>query len=187
MPARTEPHASFWREAGPEAWYRSDPDFDALIRERFMADWEKARAGNLREGLGSPEGMLGYLVLTDQFPRNMFRGQAEAFATDQLARDVAWTGVRRRMDLMIEGPMRQFFYLPFMHAESTFDQDRCVRLFLARMPGTDNLRHARAHREVIRRFGRFPYRNAALGRTSSPAEEAFLAEGGYASVLEALT
>jgi uncharacterized protein (DUF924 family) len=186
MPTRTEALAHFWRDAGPEKWYAADPAFDAEIRERFLADWQEARAGGMREGLGSPMGMLGYMILTDQFPRNMFRDQGEAFSTDSLARAVATTGVRRQVDLLIEGPLRQFFYLPFMHAETTFDQDRCVCLFLARMPGSDNLLHARAHREVIRRFGRFPNRNAALGRVNTPAETAFLDAGGYASVVKAL-
>jgi len=186
MPTRTEAHARFWQEAGPEKWYAVDPDFDAEIRDRFLPDWEEALAGGLRQGLGSPLGMLGYLILTDQFPRNLFRGEGRAFATDHLAREAATTGIRRKMDLLIDGPMRQFYYLPFMHAETTFDQDRCVCLFLARMPGSDNLLHARAHREVIRRFGRFPSRNEALGRETPPDETAFLAEGGYPSVLRGL-
>lgn len=178
----------FWEEVGPKGWYVSTPELDATITRRFLPDWEAAAAGGLCEWLGAPQGALAYLLVTDQFGRNMFRGDARAFATDARARKAATTAIHHRMDLKLPEPIRQFFYLPFMHGETTFDQDRCIRLMIARMPetGADNLRHARAHREIIRRFGRFPYRNAALGRQNTHAEEAFLAEGGYMAVLNAL-
>ena len=109
-------------------------------------------------------------------------------ATDGRARKAATMAIHHRMDLKLPEPIRQFFYLPFMHGETTFDQDRCICLMIARLPetGADNLRHARAHRDIIRRFGRFPYRNAALGRQNTPAEEAFFAAGGYMSVVNEL-
>jgi uncharacterized protein (DUF924 family) len=118
----------------------------------------------------------------------MFRGESRAFATDRLARTAAVLATQREWDLRIPEPMRQFFYLPFLHAETVPDQDRGVCLILARMPetGAENLLHARAHREVIRRFGRFPHRNAALGRTTTPEEAAFLEAGGYGAVVQRL-
>ncbi|WP_333830553.1 DUF924 family protein [Pararhodobacter sp.] len=178
----------FWEEIGPKGWYNSTPELDATIRERFLADWEAASTGGLCQWLGSPQGALAYLIVTDQFARNMFRGDARAFATDTRARKAATMAIHHRMDLKLPEPIRQFFYLPFMHGETTFDQDRCICLMIARLPetGADNLLHARAHREIIRRFGRFPYRNAALGRKNTPAEEEFLAGNGYMAVVEAL-
>ena len=131
--------------------------------------------------------MLAYLLLTDQFPRNMFRDEGRAFASDPLARHVATFAWHKKIDLGIDPPLRQFFYLPLMHSESIVDQDRCVALFKARMPdAANNLLHARAHREVIRRFGRFPYRNAALGRQTTPEEQAFLDGGSYGAIVREL-
>lgn len=178
----------FWERVGPQGWYNATPELDEQIRSQFQKDWDEAAAGGLCDWLGSPQGALAYLILTDQFPRNMFRDDPRAFATDARARKAATMAIHHRMDLKLPEPIRQFFYLPFMHGETTFDQDRCIRLMIARMPetGAENLRHARAHREIIRRFGRFPYRNAALGRQNTPAEEAFFAEGGYAGMLQAL-
>ena len=178
----------FWQDVGAGGWYEADDALDAQIDERYRSAWEEARRGRLREWLGNPTGALAYLILTDQFARNMFRDDPRAFATDTLARSAARVSIDRKMDLHLPEPIRQFFYLPFMHAENTFDQDRCVCLIIARLPegGGDNLLHARAHREVIRRFGRFPWRNAALGRRDSHAETAFLEEGGYPAVVRSL-
>lgn len=188
MPERADAVVEFWSGVGPSGWYGGGADLDAEIRQRFLPLWEEARAGGLRDWLSRWDAGLAYLILTDQFPRNMFRDDARAFATDQLGRDAALAMIWRNLDLRADLPIRQFFYLPFMHAENTIDQDRCVCLMLTRMgdQGEDNLRHARAHRQVIRRFGRFPYRNAALGRVNTPQEEAFLAAGGYAQALRDL-
>ena len=172
----------FWtEEVGPKGWYNSSEALDAEIRSRFGAAWHEAMSGGLTGWLSDAPGTLSYLLLTDQFPRNMFRDSAQAFASDGLALSVAKRAILRDLDLHIDGPLRQFFYLPLMHSESLPDQDRCVRLMLTRMPesGHVNMLHARAHRAVIRQFGRFPYRNAALGRESTPEEVAYLAAGGY--------
>jgi uncharacterized protein (DUF924 family) len=133
-----------------------------------------------------PKGALGLIILTDQFPRNMFRDSPRAFASDARALRIAALAINHAWDLRVAEPMRQFFYLPFMHSEMLTDQDRSVRLFKARMATGDNLLHARAHREVIRRYGRFPYRNAALGRISTPQEDVFLASGGYGAIVQEL-
>ncbi|MCC6306099.1 MAG: DUF924 domain-containing protein [Rhodobacteraceae bacterium] len=173
---------------GPAGWYAGGATLDGAIRDRFAGLWEEARARRLASWCRDAPGALAFILLTDQFPRNMFRDRPEAFATDALALAAAREAVRHRWDMAFAEPGRQFFYLPFMHAETRHDQDRCVRLILTRMPetGAGNLLHARAHRAVIRRFGRFPTRNAALGRASDAAETAWLAAGGYGAEVRAL-
>lgn len=180
----------FWlEEVTPAQWYKSDPDLDARIQSRYRGLWESAASGGLAHWVSCPDGALAFIIVTDQFPRNMFRGHARAFRTDRLAMRAATRAIHYRWDLRIAEPGRQFFYLPLMHSEVQMDQDRCVRMFLTRMPdtGADNLQHARVHREIIRRFGRFPYRNAALGRSTSPGEQAFLDGGGYGAIMQELT
>jgi len=180
---------SFWvDEVGPKGWYVEDEVLDAQIRDRFEGLWEKARDGRLQRWAGCPKGALAFIIVTDQFPRNMYRGDPRAFATDALARQVAARGCHLGYDRRTLEPERQFFYLPLMHSESQMDQDRAVRMFLLRMPetGAHNLLHARAHRAVIRQFGRFPYRNEALGRVSTDSEEVFLQQGGYKTALDSL-
>ena len=179
---------AFWLdECAPSDWYKSDPDFDQTIRDRFADTWYAATEGALGLWLTYPSGTLAYIILTDQFPRNMFRGEGMAFATDHVAMAAAKMAVERRWDLKIDEPARQFFYLPLMHSENLCDQDRAVRLIHTRMPehGDRNIDHARAHRQVIRDFGRFPYRNEALGRRTTTAEQAFLDAGGYGAAIRA--
>ena len=186
MDTRPKELLDFWLGIGPEGWYRVDPAVDDAIRERWGGLWEEARAGRLGEWATSPEGCLALLILLDQLPRNMFRGDARAFATDGRAVAVAKAAIQRGRDARVPLPERQFFYLPLMHSEVQANQDRSVRLFLVGVGRGEGLRHARAHREIIRRFGRFPYRNAALGRESTPEEVAFLEEGGYQKMLDAI-
>ncbi len=179
---------AFWLdESTPADWYKSDPAFDATIRDRFEATWQDATEGALGLWLTYPSGTLAYIILTDQFPRNMFRESGKAFSTDSLALAAAKMAVDRKWDLKIDEPARQFFYLPLMHAENLCDQDRAVRLIHTRMPkdGDSNRDHACAHRAVIRDFGRFPYRNDALGRKTTTAEQAFLDAGGYGAAIRA--
>ncbi|WP_299840772.1 DUF924 family protein [uncultured Jannaschia sp.] len=177
----------FWLEDhGPEDWYRQDDALDAAIRSRFEAAWTVARGGGLTTWWRDARGSLAYIVLTDQFPRNMFRDDARAFATDAPARDAARHAIDAGHDLAVDGPARQFFYLPFMHSECLAHQDRSCRMFARRMDAPDNLLHAQAHRQVIRDYGRFPYRNAALGRRSTRAERAFLDGGSYGEVVRAM-
>ncbi|WP_127109753.1 DUF924 family protein [Pararhodobacter zhoushanensis] len=178
----------YWNDLGPEGWYAGGEALDAEIRDQFEGDWDKANAGALIEWMSCPEGILAYLLLTDQFPRNMFRGQAKAFATDKRARRVAHYAWQNKADLRIDEPVRQFFYLPLMHSESSFDQDRAVALMISRLPetGASNVVHACAHRDIIRKFRRFPFRNEALSRESSPDEIAFLENGGYGEIVRSL-
>ena len=177
----------FWlEETGPDGWYGGGEALDAAIRERFEMTWNAAHDGGLKTWNCNARGALAYLILTDQFPRNMFRGTPKAFATDRLAMKKAKQAIRRGLDLQIDDPARQFFYLPLEHSEKGPDQHRAVRLIATRLESAETLRHARAHREVIRRFGRFPYRNEALARESSRSEREMLAAGGYGAVLNAL-
>ncbi|MGI3167947.1 DUF924 family protein [Pseudooceanicola sp. C21-150M6] len=186
--ASPEDILNFWLdEIGPNGWYDADDALDQQIRDRFGPAWEAAMDGAYGLWLTYPTGALAYLILTDQFPRNMFRGQGKAFASDHLAKAVAKRALERGWDLKIDEPARQFFYLPLMHSENLSDQDRCVRLMAERMQGGDgNLLHARAHREVIRQFGRFPYRNEALDRKMTSVETAYIADGGYGATVRQL-
>ena len=180
---------NFWlNEVGSKGWYVVDEAVDASIRDRFLPAWEMARDGGLKDWKLRPHGMLAYLILLDQFPRNMFRDDGAAFATDKLARSAAKKAIEKKWDLKVAEPERQFFYMPLMHSECLADQERCLCLIKTRMPetGETQLLHAKAHREVIRKFGRFPYRNAALDRRDTAPEMAFLAEGGYSSAVHAV-
>ena len=178
---------NFWLdELSPKDWYAGGDALDAQIRDRFEPTWQAARDGHLDAWLNCSDQTLAYILVTDQFPRNMYRGLAQAFETDGDALAACKMAVDRNWDLRIAEPARQFLYMPLMHSESLCDQDRAVRLFKTRMPetGGDNIDHARAHREVIRRYGRFPYRNDALDRRTTGAEAAFLSGGGYGAILE---
>lgn len=180
LPAPAEILA-FWRQAGEDKWFSRDEAFDAAIRQRFLPAHEAAARGELWGWEDAPEGALALLILLDQFPRNLFRGSAHAFATDIPALCVADRAIARGFDTMIEGVVRQFFYLPLMHAENVSAQRRCVAAFELLGAGfEENLKYAQAHLDIIERFGRFPHRNPALGRVTTPEEQAFLDGGGFA-------
>jgi uncharacterized protein (DUF924 family) len=170
---------AFWREAGPERWFNKDTAFDDDIRRRFLGVHEDAAAGKLSRWEQSAEGALALLILLDQFPRNMFRGEARAFASDPLARAIAAGALVRGFDAQAPDGMRGFFYLPFEHSESLADQERAV-VFYKAIGDADGLKWAEIHADIIRRFGRFPHRNAALGRVTTPEEQQFLDDGGFA-------
>lgn len=169
---------AFWREAGPDKWFERDDSFDQVIRSRFLATYEAAANGELAGWQDNVEGALALVLLFDQFPRNMFRGNARAFATDAAARAVADQALARGFDQATDPAMRQFFYLPFMHSEAPTDQDHSMRLYEA-LGDAEQLRYATEHRDVIQRFGRFPHRNFVLGRETTPAEQAFLEGEGF--------
>jgi uncharacterized protein (DUF924 family) len=169
---------AFWRAAGPDKWFAKDAAFDADIREMFLATYETAAAGALAWD-GHPEGALALVIVLDQFPRNMFRDSARAFAADPIARTVAAHAIARGFDQKVELAERSFFYLPFEHSEALADQERCIALNRA-SGDADALKWAELHADIIRRFGRFPHRNAVLGRTTTPEERVFLDGGGFA-------
>ena len=180
MPAdpRAEEGLNFWIEAGREAWFKSDPDFDATIREHFGALVEAAAAGELDGWTAEPRATLALLLLLDQFPRNLHRGSPLAYTADEKARAVAEAAIEKGFDAAFEGDVRRFFYLPFMHAEDEACQERAIALCAA-AGDEEGERYARDHADIIRRFGRFPHRNKTLGRTPTPEETRFLDEGGF--------
>ena len=178
----------YWlNTVGPEGWYKGGEDLDDDVRARWQDLWEAAERGGLDHWIEGPVGSLAFIILTDQFPRNMFRGQAKCFATDAHARAAARQAIDAGWDLEVPEPERQFFYLPFEHSEDAADQALSVQLFAERLPSeADNLHHARVHAEVIRRYGRFPTRNAALSRVNRPDEQTYLEEGGYVALVTAM-
>jgi uncharacterized protein (DUF924 family) len=171
---------SFWREAGRERWYERDAAFDARVRSRFLALWQKAAAGELSSWETSDEGALALVIVLDQFPRNMFRDNIRAYSSDALAREVASRAIDRGADPRVEAGLLEFLYMPFMHSEQLADQLRCVDLF-RRAGSAENLKYAEDHADIIRRFGRFPHRNRVLERSTTPEELAFLDQGGFSA------
>ncbi len=178
----------FWiGEIGPKGWYAGGADIDAACRDKFADLWQAAHDGGLDHWVDGTVGTLAYLILTDQIPRNIHRNSALAFATDATARAAARQAVAAGWDLNAPEPERQFFYMPFEHSEDPGDQALAVEYLTERLPGSPDLGlHARAHAEVIRRYGRFPTRNVALDRVSSGEEQAYLDQGGYMAVVNAL-
>jgi uncharacterized protein (DUF924 family) len=169
---------AFWRVAGPDRWFSKDAAFDSEIATRFFAVWHAAAEGLLATWEDTAAGALALTIVLDQFPRNMFRGHARAFESDPVARAVADRALARGFDRQVAHDLRQFFYLPFEHSEHMADQERSLEL--ARRHGdAEYARYAEQHADIIRRFGRFPHRNAALGRVTTPEEQAFIDGGGF--------
>jgi uncharacterized protein (DUF924 family) len=168
----------FWRQAGPSLWFAKEADFDRRFREAFLETHEAAARGDLAGWLATPEGALALLLLLDQFPRNAFRGTPRMYATDATARRTAAAAVDAGHDRQMPKELRTFFYLPFGHSEILADQERSVAL--CRVLGSPDFANAQRHRDIVKRFGRFPHRNAILGRKMTQEEQAFLYRGGYA-------
>jgi uncharacterized protein (DUF924 family) len=172
--------AGFWREAGRTKWFRKDAAFDTLIRQRFLPLVEAASIGACNSWIDDPEDAFALMILLDQFPRNLFRGSAQALAADPLARRLAREALRRGHPARFTPELASFFFLPFEHSEALPDQDRSCALFRA-CGDAEFIKYADIHRDVIVRFGRFPHRNKALGRTTTVAEQAFLDAGGFSA------
>jgi uncharacterized protein (DUF924 family) len=170
---------AFWREAGPDRWFTPDEAFDDACRERFLLTHEAAARGDLNEWELTPDGSLALVLLLDQFPRNMFRGTKRVYRTDPAAVDAADRAIEKGFDTQVDPALRRFFYLPFMHSEELRDQDRSVTLNEA-TGEVELMEWARHHRDIIARFGRFPHRNAVLGREETAEEERFLQDSAFA-------
>ena len=173
---------TFWVEAGPKRWFAKDDAFDEAIRDGFEALHLQASRGELDAWGRTAQGALALLILLDQFPRNLYRGSAHAFATDPLAFATARQAIERGLDQQAAPELRPFFYLPYEHSERIEDQDRSIILCEAHRDATgdaDTLKWAHLHRDIIVRFGRFPHRNRPLGRVTTPEEQAFLDGGGF--------
>ena len=169
---------AFWSEAGPTRWFKKDDAFDREFRDRFLHLHEAAARGELAHWADDAHGALALVLLLDQFPRNAFRATARMYATDAQARAAADSAIARGFDRLVAAPLQAFFYLPFEHSEIMADQERSVALF-ERLGGR-HLEFAQGHRDIVRRFGRFPHRNVILGRATSAQEQRFLDEGGFA-------
>jgi uncharacterized protein (DUF924 family) len=191
LPERAQALIDFWfgpegdpdREQHRAIWFRGTPEYDEALRREFLADWEMGAAGQLDAWEATPEGALALVLLLDQVPRNIFRNTPCAYATDPAARGVAERALARGFDQEVPPAWRVFFLMPLHHSESLADQRRSIELAAAQQRGPDRPRGDGSRRrygipyvEVIERFGRFPHRNAILGRPSTPEEAAFLAE-----------
>jgi len=157
-----------------ERWFNSTPALDLEIHERFFSVYQDAINGRLAEWKNSADGCVALVILLDQLPLNMFRGKAESFASEEFSRLVAHHAIEKGFDQMLTDQYKVFLYMPFMHSEALSDQDRSVELFDA-AGLTENLKFARHHRDIIKKFGRFPHRNSILNRLNTPAEQDYLA------------
>ena len=175
--AEADAVVSFWQKSGPDRWFAKDPEFDRRFRDRFLALHAAAARGELDGWTADASGVLALLILLDQY-RNAFRGTPRMYATDEQARIIADLAVWRGYDLEVPPALKLFVYLPFGHSESLVDQDRSVQLVAERL-GEPSLSRAKHHQEIVRRFGRFPHRNAILDRESTDEELSYLAAGGY--------
>jgi uncharacterized protein (DUF924 family) len=169
---------AFWRAAGKDKWYTKNEAFDAEVQHRFLDLWQQAVAGELTSWETTDDGALALVIVLDQFPRNMFRGDARTFSTDAKALRVADHAIARGADKRIDSGLVEFLYMPFMHSEELADQERCIALFKSG-GRPDNVKFAEIHADIIRRFGRFPHRNQVLGRATTAEEQAFLDAGGF--------
>jgi len=183
MTAKPQDVLGFWTMAGPTKWFSKSDSFDSAIRLRFEPVHLAAARGEYDAWRASAEGALALVILLDQFPRNLYRDSGHAFATDGKAKAIAKAAIAAGHDRQVDPALRSFFYLPLEHAESLADQEACIALFerlQADTGETDGLKWGLLHRDIIARFGRFPHRNAALGRTTTANEQSFLDAGGFA-------
>ncbi len=186
VPARAEEVLDFWfgREGEPgygefrKAWFQKDSEFDQQVRDRFEALHEAAASGELDGWREEARSCLALVILLDQFPRNMFRGDPRSYATDHKARETAEHAVDRALDRELPEFQRMFLYMPFMHSEELEHQRRSVELFRVLGGDDDATGYAVGHMEIIERFGRFPHRNEVLGRQTTPEEAEFLTRPG---------
>ena len=187
IPERARRLLDFWfapegdpeREKHRPIWFKSTPEFDAAVRGNFLADHERAAKGALSAWEAMPDSALALILLLDQVPRNIFRGDPRTYATDGTARAAAERALAQGFDQSLPPVWRAFFYMPFVHSEDLADQRRALALFAALPPDPERpgeRRAARHHHDIIARFGRFPHRNAILGRPSTPEEISFLAD-----------
>lgn len=177
-PANPTDVVAFWSEAGPSCWFAKDEAFDRRFRDAFIDAHAAACRGELAHWQRTPGGALALVILLDQFPRNAFRGTPRMYASDAAALGVAEAAIAAGLDRHVDADLRLFLYLPFAHSESLAHQDRSVAL--CRELGEESLAHAEGHRDIVKRFGRFPHRNPILGRKTTEDEQRFLDAGGFA-------
>lgn len=180
MTVRPRDILDFWFGAGPDKWFAKDDAFDAEIKRRFSVAHGEAVSGKLDEWLRDAQGALALVILLDQFSRNLFRNDHRAWVQDAQALAVAREAIRRRFDVEVPVTIRKWFYMPFMHSEEMEAQTEGLAYFATRLDEVETLKWAEEHADIIRRFGRYPHRNAILGRRSTPDEQNFLDAGGFA-------
>lgn len=180
MTASANEIIDFWRKAGPKAWFKRDDAFDAQIRAKFEPTYEAATAGKLDVWALAPDSALALIIVLDQFPRNLFRNDPRAFATDDKTLGIVNSVMAAGLDRKMPEDLISFCYMPLMHAENLAAQRRCVEQ-MERLGHDDTVKFAKIHLDVIEKFGRFPHRNAALGRKTTPEEQAFLNAGGFSA------
>lgn len=170
----------YWfAEPTRKMWFNATPEFDQQLRHDYLHIWQAAKAGQLNHWQTSAAGALALVIVLDQFPLNMFRGQAESFSTEAQSREVAAQAIAAGLDQQLNNEQKPFLYLPYMHSEDIQDQNRSVELF-QQANLTDNVKWAKHHRDIVQRFGRFPHRNAILNRSATDEEVAYLnSEGGF--------
>ena len=170
----------FWFNAGPEKWFEKNDAFDAEIRDEFGDAVKSAAEGDYDDWATEPESVLALVILLDQFTRNIYRDDHRAWAADGKALELAREAIARRFDTTLPEAARRWLYMPFMHAEDLAAQEEGLKYFAERLHDAETMRFAELHADIIRRFGRFPHRNGVLGRVTTPAEQSFLDEGGFA-------
>ena len=179
----------FWfDELKPGDWFTGGEEVDDRVRTRFLQVWEDAADGKFASWADTANGALALVIVLDQFPRNMFRGSGKSFASDALALKTAAAAIDSGQDLELDEVRRRFLYMPYMHSEKIPELTRCLELMETKFAevNPEVVLHSKAHIEVVKLFGRFPYRNEALGRKSTPEEEEWLAAGGYQAFVESL-
>ncbi len=169
----------FWFNAGPEKWFTKSDAFDAEIRREFGDAVKAAAEGDYDDWVREPESALALVILLDQFTRNIYRDDHRAWASDAKALGIAREAIARRFDTTLPEVARRWFYMPFMHAEDLAAQEEGLEYFDGRLNDPETMKFAEIHADIIRRFGRFPHRNAVLGRATTPEEQSFLDEGGF--------
>lgn len=179
VPGLANEITEFWRDAGPELWFSKSDDFDETVRQRYGDLPEKAMADAFSPWRDHPVSALALILVLDQFPRNIYRSSANAFAYDSKAMSEADHALKRQHDQAFSLPLKRFFYIPFMHSEELADQQRCLDL-CRRVDDEEGVKFAQIHYDIIARFGRFPHRNDLLGRTTTEEEQRFLDDGGFA-------
>jgi uncharacterized protein (DUF924 family) len=178
VPVEAQAVLDFWFvESGPANWFEKNDDFDIEIRERFGSIYRRAYDGELGDWIETPQGCLALMIVLDQFPRNIFRDDPRAFGTDAHARILLQYALDQGFDKGLDARQSQFLYMPLQHSEDWQDQDKSIELF-ATLAIDDVLKYAQAHKAIIDRFGRFPHRNAVLGRGSTTEETEFMAQPG---------
>ena len=180
MTVRPRDVLDFWFAAGPEKWFAKSDDFDAEVKRRFDETHRAGSEGKLDSWANEAQGALALILVLDQFSRNLWRNDHRAFAQDAKALGLADGAVRRRFDVETPATARKWFYMPYMHSEELAAQERGLTYFAQRLDDPETMKFAIEHADIIRRFGRFPHRNAVLGRVTTPEEQGFLDGGGFA-------